>query len=473
MTLTNEEEAQALSDVLAFARTLHVALRDDADLENQHKPVLIAAMLLGLRSEEFRNFCGTKAAEENGGLVAAKLREALERQLMASGLTPTKREQVLDVANTITSHSNLRKDGVLLGFLRQVEEHLLPYLDDLAHLDVVGRFYQEFLRYGGSDGKGLGIILTPSHVTALFAELAEVGPDDVVLDTCTGTAGFPIAGLDRMVAQVDPADETRLARIRNLQLVGIENQPNMYALAVCNLMLRGCLQKGDGTDPRWGSNLIYGDCFGDHETSMAMQYRPTIGVLNPPYSKKKDGLKELDFIRHTCDMLEPGGRCVAIVPMACAIGREHAPLRRKLLEQHRLVAVMSMPDMLFNPTASTVTCVMVFEAHAAHDSNAPSWFGYWKDDGFIMNKKEGRVDSGRWADIRKEWLSTYRAREERPGHGVLQCVTGDDEWCAEAYMETDYSSVNEYLFTTEMKKYMLFKVFNDSGTETDSEEANE
>jgi len=82
--------------------------------------------------------------------------------------------------------------------------------------------------------------------------------------------------------------------------------------------------------------------------------------------------------------LEKNSLCVAIVPMSCAIGKDY--LKEKILENHTLEAVMSMPDELFYPVG-TVTCIMVFRAGIKHNSKVKTWFGYWKDDGFMKLKK--------------------------------------------------------------------------------------
>jgi type I restriction enzyme M protein len=105
---------------------------------------------------------------------------------------------------------------------------------------------------------------------------------------------------------------------------------------------------------------------------------------------------------------------------------------------------------------------MVFTAHVPHELNPyhQSWFGYWKNDGHIKTKNKGRVDNGNWKEIEESWLQAYHTRSQVAGQSVLKKVTSKDEWCAEAYMETDYSNISESDFITEMKKYVLFKAMN-------------
>lgn len=67
-----------------------------------------------------------------------------------------------------------------------------------------------------------------------------------------------------------------------------------------------------------------------------------------------------------------------------------------------------------------------------------------------------------WSEIRDRWVEQYRNREVHPGESVLQLVSEEDEWCAEAYMETDYSNTTKDCFVEEVKKYVSFKMFINS-----------
>jgi hypothetical protein len=102
---------------------------------------------------------------------------------------------------------------------------------------------------------------------------------------------------------------------------------------------------------------------------------------------------------------------------------------------------------------------MVFRAHKPHDPKTKTWFGYWKDDGLLKTKTEGRIDKkGLWAGIRERWLDQYRNREECAGECVKAAVTHSDEWCAEAYLETDYSRITPADFEAEVRKFLVYKL---------------
>jgi len=81
--------------------------------------------------------------------------------------------------------------------IKEIEKNVKPFLQDYKQYDIIGIFYNEFLRYANGDG-GLGIVLTPKHITELFVDLAEVDKDSVVIDNCCGTAGFLISSMKRI-----------------------------------------------------------------------------------------------------------------------------------------------------------------------------------------------------------------------------------------------------------------------------------
>ena len=91
-----------------------------------------------------------------------------------------------------------------------------------------------------------------------------------------------------------------------------------------------------------------------------------------------------------------------------------------------------------------------------------TWFGYFKNDGFEKRKHLGRIDArNKYADIKRRWLEVYKNEEQVPGLSVRQEVTFEDEWCAEAYMETDYSTLSEKDFESKMKEYIAYKFLNE------------
>lgn len=141
------------------------------------------------------------------------------------------------------------------------------------------------------------------------------------------------------------------------------------------------------------------------------------------------------------------------------------------MSKHTLEAVMSMPPEVFHPVG-VVTCIMVFTAGKPHkQSNKKTWFGYWRDDGFVKIKNLGRIDRGKnWNGIRTRWIELFRNREAQPGESVTHLVGPADEWVAEAYMETDYTSLTEDDFKKVILDYALYSLSANDDSEGAEEE---
>lgn len=432
------------SELMEFARKLHNQMRDYAKLSESEKPLLVSAILIALEYPQFvknyKDYKGRELTEET--LVAIK------RVLDNGEMPENKIKNLMQTYSFISVHPELNKGTILRDLIMEIEENIRPFMKDYGHIDVIGKFYGEFLKYTGGDGKGLGIVLTPRHITELFAELGNLTPESVVLDTCMGTGGFLISAMDNMIKKAG-GDKELIKKIKEEKLIGVEQQPYMYALGIANMLLRG-----DGK-----ANVYLGSCF--DKTEELKNKKPTHLFINPPYSQKGEGLSELDFIEHGLECLVPNGIGIAIVPMSCALDTKNK-IRERLLEKHTLEAVMSMPDDLFYPVG-VVTVIMVFRAHVPHSKYHETWFGYWKEDGFEKTRNDGRVDiNNEYEDrIKNEWLEMYHGRKEIPGLSVRKHVEAGDEWVAEAYMKTDYSKLTKKDFEEKLKKYMLFKLMNE------------
>lgn len=319
---------------------------------------------------------------------------------------------------------------------------------DSVGYDVIGLFYTEFIRYAGSE-QSLGLVLTPQHITELFCDLADLRKDDIVYDPCCGTGGFIVAAIQRLFKLAE-GDEEKRKHIKRKQICGCELRPDMYTYACTNMRFRG-----DGK-----SNLYNGDCFAN-EISVRDNNKPTVAFLNPPYGKTVSCARQMEFVEHALKTIDTKseGRVVAIVQMSCAIKdeKELKEVKKRLLQKHHLKAVLSMPDDLFYPVG-VVACIMVFEANKPNEGRK-TWFGYFKNDGFEKRKNLGRIDArDRYTAIKEHWLSAYRNQDEIPGLSVRKEVNFDDEWCAEAYMETDYSTLYDDDYIYKMRDYSAFLV---------------
>lgn len=432
-----------------FSRELHNYLRDYAKITVAQMPLLVSGVLIALMEKGFKVAYQKYAGSELAQKTFRAIKDEIEKTTLGVNQEEKKRA-IMSAFNFIEYHPELQKidtkknESPLEHIVREIDSEMRPFTQDRFDFDIIGNFYGEFIRYTGGDAQGLGIVLTPKHITELFVDLAKLDKNDKVLDTCCGTGGFLISAMKKMTQGVN---ETERKKILEKSLIGIEQEPTMFALAVSNMILWG-----DGK-----TNLYQGSCF-DEEIFAQVKNQASAGFINPPYSQKGENLHEWNFVIRLLNALQKNATGIVIVPMSLAIAPH--PLREQFLKEHRLEAVMSMPNDLFYPVG-VVACIMVFTAHVPHNSDPhhESWFGYWKDDGFKKVKKEGRVPTPRWEKIREEWLDMFR-KKEIAGKSVWKKVGKDDEWCAEVYLETDYTNLTDEDFRASVLSLASFKVKN-------------
>jgi len=445
--LKNEEKfRQDYEKLLEFAKELNEKLHIEKILESQ-RSLLLSAILISLENKAFK-----KAYKEydNPKELSEFLFNTTINELKKAGLDNEKIEILSTQFAFIKTDTTLsKKENVLKEIIEEIDKNINSFLKTHKYIDVLGQMYIEFLRYANSD-KGLGIVLTPPHITEFFAEIAEVNKNSICYDNCTGTGGFLISAMKKMIEDAK-GDSKKIEEIKKNQLIGVEYQAHIYVLAISNMYIHQ-----DGK-----TNIELGSCFDEEIIKKVKEKRANIGFLNPPYkTNKKLDKDELEFVYNNLECLIEGGKCVAIVPMQCALATKGKTYewKEKLLEKHTLEAVFSMPDELFfNSKVSVNTCVMVFTAHKPHPKNKEVYFGYYKDDGFVKRKNLGRVDFfNKWEKIKQKWIEYFINKKVENGFSVTKKVTAKDEWVAEAYMQTDYSNLSEDDFTQTIIDYVTF-----------------
>lgn len=453
-----EKFRQDYNALLDFAKQLNEKLHSNKILESQ-RSLLISCILIALEDPAFKASYKSQKTPQN---LANALVQTVFNELESANISRKNLEN-LDIQFSFikTDTSLSAKDNVLKDLIDEIDGNINSFIKTHEYFDVLGQLYIEFLRYANSD-KGLGIVLTPPHITEFFSELAQVNKNTIAYDNCAGTGGFLISAMKKMIQDAKGEQEI-IKTIKMGQLIGVEYQSHIFALAISNMYIHQ-----DGK-----TNIINGSCFDKDIIETIKKIKPTVGLLNPPYKadKKKD-TDELEFVLNNLECLVDGGTCVAIVPMQSALAQTGKvyELKKQLLQKHTLDAVLSMPDELFfNSDVGVVSCIMVFTAHRPHPKNKETYFGYYKNDGFVKRKIKGRVDAyGKWEAIKEKWISSYINRKNEAGFSINKVVSAEDEWCAEAYMETDYSNLSKQDFIKIIKDYVFFNELYLKNYETNS-----
>ncbi|MCX6709322.1 MAG: N-6 DNA methylase, partial [Candidatus Woesearchaeota archaeon] len=219
--------------------------------------------------------------------------------LKEEGIPKDKIEVLINELSFIKTDQDLNNTLILKEILEELDKNVIPLFAKETNYDILGKFYEEFLRYAGITNVKNGIILTPSHITKLFTELVEIKNNDVIFDMCCGTGAFLISAMNKIVSEINGSNIRNKAelikKIKQNQLVGFEKSSTMYALSISNMLFRGD-----------GKSRIYNvDSFSDEAKSVLNNLKkegviPTIGFINPPYggqdNKDKPTKKEIQFL---------------------------------------------------------------------------------------------------------------------------------------------------------------------------------
>lgn len=438
----------SLEEIRFLSLEFHKKLRDLGITETQ-KPLFIAGILIALENETF-----TKEYKHliEFHSVFTNLKTAIKK-VLKNELEETKINNLISVFDTIEDNPKFEKiplieDNSIYWFISQLEMKIKPMMNDSSStIDALGVFYHEFIKYAGGDGKGLGIVLTPQHLTEFMVDLAEIDRNTKVLDSACGSGSFLVTAMQKMVKDTGNPDE--LNKIKKENIFGVEINPDLYLLSIANMIIRG-----DGK-----SNIYHCDSFDEKIREKLKKENIHVGLLNPPYSQKDH--KELDFVENLLDILVVGGKGIVVVPLSCAIGTENDEHKERLLKNHTLKSVFTMPADIFYPTSTNV-CVMVWEAHKPHDSNKNTFFGHYIDDGYQKRKKLGRIDvNNTWESIKNQWLSYYYNKEVITEKTTMYKITSNDKWLCEAYMETDYNKLSQKDFQDTINEYLASKIKNE------------
>lgn len=423
-------------------------------IKERLRALLISGILIALKNERFKaEYTNYQTSAE----LVKNLYAAICAELNRSDVPDRNKDSLIKGFEFITTNPSINDPSAegkkyVTDLISNCDERINGFMVTHKYIDTISLFYVEFLRYANND-KGLGIVLTPPHITELFCELAQIDKDSVVLDNCAGTGGFLVSAMKKMLEEAN-GDISKEQHIKNSQLIGIEYDEEIYTLLISNMIVHR-----DGR-----TNIIRDDCFNVAAEELKEKFHPTVGLLNPPYKNKGKGIEELEFVLNNLSMLEKGGRCVAIMPISCVndVSGKSYLLKQKILQEHTLEAVLSLPEELFyNSNVNTVTCAVVLTAHIPHPANKKTWFGYCRNDGFVKRKNKGRIDAYHtWQQIKEQWVSAYMNREVIPEFSVMRQVSAKDEWCAEAYLESRYDRLTDDDYLETIKNFYLFSMKN-------------
>ena len=257
--------------------------------------------------------------------------------------------------------------------------------------DTKGDVYEYMLGKIANAGQN-GQFRTPRHIIALMVELVAPTPTDVICDPAAGTCGFLIAAADYLRREHPEMmrDPELRSHFHNTAFNGFDFDATMLRIGSMNMMLHGVE----------GADIAYRDSLAESHTSDAGHY--SVILANPPFAGSLDyestakdlqqivktKKTELLFLALFLRLLKVGGRAAVIVPEGVLFGssKAHKELRRMLIEDHKLDAVISLPAGVFRPYAGVSTAILVFTKTGVGGTDFV-WFYNVDADGWSLDDK--------------------------------------------------------------------------------------
>ena len=315
--------------------------------------------------------------------------------------------------------------------------------------DTSGDLYEYMLGKIASAGQN-GQFRTPRHIIKLMVELTAPQPKDKICDPASGTCGFLVAAAD-YVRQHHPrsqSDEVLSDHFHHHMFHGFDFDNTMLRIGSMNMLLHGI----ENPDVSYRDSLSK-----DHE---AVEEAFTLVLANPPFAGSLDyentaknllqvvktKKTELLFLALFLRLLKPGGRAAVIVPDGVLFGssKAHKELRRVLVEDQKLDAVVSLPGGVFRPYAGVSTAILLFTKTSSggtdhvwfYDVEADGWSLDDKRNPLLSEEKLGPVSAetltaeehakNNLPDVLARWRDRAGAERERPRTAQSFCVPKAD-----------------------------------------------
>lgn len=377
-----------------------------ADLQGSQENGLRDGELVFERIEEFLQVKVPDSAKRKLMLDSFnEIRKDTDRDKIPKNFTYKEGEKK-NPNHKIIAHILKEPSSINKQIFAYIYAHIYKEIDGLnGHLDIMGECYSEFLKYALGDGKELGIVLTPPYVTKMMTQILDITSTDRVMDLATGSAGFLISSMEQMIEDVykntakhSTQANKAILELKTKQLLGIEYNAEMFALATSNMILRG-----DGSSKIYKANTF------ETEDSLYVSFAPTRILLNPPFTWDYNGLP---FIEFGLDRMRPHGLGAIIIQDSAGNGQA-IPITQSILKKHTLKASIKMPIDLFQPMAGVQTSIYIFEAKIPHDFEKPVKFIDFRNDGYKRTKRSlQEVDkpAQRYKDILKIYKQGLNAK---------------------------------------------------------------
>ena len=353
--------------------------------------------------------------------------------------------------NKESAYSKYMKDALFMIPTPQMLEKVVTKIDSLPlkDRDTKGDLYEYLLSKVATAGTN-GQFRTPRHIIKMMVRLMKPVKDDFIVDPAAGSAGFLVSACEYVLENNKDLLTVKEDKLHysTKMFTGYDMDSTMLRIGAMNMMLHGV------ENP----NIEYRDSLSEVNTD---NEKFTLVLANPPFkgsldydSVSADILKvvktkktELLFLSLFLRILKKGGRCASIVPDGVLFGSSnaHKSIRKDIVDNHHLHAVISMPSGVFKPYAGVSTAILIFTKTGAGGTDNV-WFYDMKADGFSLDDKRQFIKDNDIEDIieRFQNLENEGGRKRTEQSFLVprdEIVSNDYDLSINRYKEIEYEEV--------------------------------
>lgn len=326
--------------------------------------------------------------------------------------------------------------------------------------DVRGDVYEYLLSKLNTAGRN-GQFRTPRHIIKMMVKLMQPKPDETICDPACGTSGFLIAASEYLMEDEERKrevlfDKANKEHYLNHMFHGYDMDRTMLRIGAMNMMAHGidnpCIEYKDSLSDQNEDKNKYSLVLANPPFKGSLDY----DIVSPDLLKIcKTKKTELLFVTLFLRMLKIGGRCACIVPDGVLFGssKAHKSIRKEIVENNRLEAVISMPSGVFKPYAGVSTAILIFTKTEAGGTDHV-WFYDMQNDGLSLDDKRSPIEENDIPDIieRFHHLDGEMERKRTEQSFMVpkeDIVENDYDLSINKYKEVEYVPV-EYPSTQEI-----------------------
>lgn len=362
-------------------------------------------------------------------------------------------------ADRDSAYSRYMSDAMFLIPTPQMLSKVVEQMDriDWKDKDIRGDVYEYLLSKLSTSGTN-GQFRTPRHIIRMMVELLDPKPQDTVCDPACGTSGFLVGAAEYVAERY--FDETfrnaeNKQHYNNGMFTGYDMDRTMLRIGAMNMLSHGI------ESPR----IEYKDSLSEQNTDTN---KYSVILANPPFKGSLDAdivspdltkmvktkKTELLFLALFLRSLRLGGRCACIVPDGVLFGssKAHKAIRKAIIEDNCLQAVISMPSGVFKPYAGVSTAILVF-TKTGSGGTEDVWFYDMRADGFSLDDKRQEIADNdipdiieRYTDWREKGAESAESSRSRTEKSFVvpkaEIVDNDYDLSINKYKEIVYEKVD-------------------------------